>query len=688
MADCDGDLQVKKVKSVQDEYDCYIQRIDPKRRTGKAKDLPYEILNYDIYDPQAHMVGFTTDRPLKWLTAFELRYTNSDKLSVEWYNIKNSEKLVKECQLYISNSTNNKCITIHVYLTTGVISFKGSHYRNIAYEFPHLLLFVNGSNSSCEIKSTDKFIALINNTNTADGISLENNYANTPEITQDVLLSTNTDGNDGNQELSPSRINTIKNLKEVLADVESRFTMFKSDIEDNISKIQHNTEHIQDKLIQTSNSNKATEQLQNSKIENLLTENEKLKREITNLHSFNKKLERNYLDLLSKQQKIASDVTSLQEKLVHPLNSDSLQSDNQLYTPLIPCSNTFDILANTNNDQCNPDSASISTESTVSEESIISNTTKLTRKYRKSPKQIEEEIPNTPQKDTASTAHQENTHTELHTHTHTGNDKSPKVNESKNVRTHKENITNHQPTKLSVLFLCDSNGKFLDMKMLYPEANIHYIKCPTLTHAEDILRDYQGVFPDKLLIHTGTNDLEHYSVEEVSLRASKLLRNTANKFSRSEVLFSQLLPRIDELDESCNMTNDNLSKNCHHLTNVSFIDHSRINKEMMFYDYKHLNKMYGVKLFAQNLKRALYGSNKTNKPRSRNTTSFLPRTSTLQRISQEKVTPPLFSSYADAVQNVNNGSYQNRPPIRQMTQTTTNIKQLLVQLLHELDGKF
>ena len=59
------DRKVRKTLPVNESLESYHNEVNPKRRSGKAKELPYEILNFDFYDPKLHTVGYTTDRPLK-----------------------------------------------------------------------------------------------------------------------------------------------------------------------------------------------------------------------------------------------------------------------------------------------------------------------------------------------------------------------------------------------------------------------------------------------------------------------------------------------------------------------------------------------------------------------------------------------------------------------------------------------
>ena len=125
-----------------------------KERTGKQKSLKFEDIDFDIYKPSARCAAFITskDRILHWIKTFQNRYFESLKddssFLIKWidhedYTYTNFQeieiklfKIDQEATLDLSqrdgpgDSRNSLIITIHVYLTTGVIMFQG-----IAYQF-------------------------------------------------------------------------------------------------------------------------------------------------------------------------------------------------------------------------------------------------------------------------------------------------------------------------------------------------------------------------------------------------------------------------------------------------------------------------------------------------------------------------------------------------------------------------
>lgn len=746
-----GDQSAKRNSSkiiTKPDSSLHRYRIDGnfKSSSKQSRNVQFEQIDNEIYKKEAKLSGFLTseERIVHWLNVFSHRYfqqlAGTNDFFVTWEDVSTSDEDKSDKVIITIIYKKHKLINITVFLTTGRIQIQGYYHMFwVEKEFNNILnavdVLVKQNNQELTIgteviqelcsRNLDEFkhyflefvtsetqdstkakvdldmipqdnqvtqVSTISN----DDLDVQDNQTqfSTNSHTTETETSTNQSSQiptlniqDAPQSLTPSRQNALHNIKEVLADVESRFVNFKTEIEDTINTMQHDLEHIKDKLVKSENSHKSTFLLQNNKIEDIRQENDSLKDEIIKLQSWNKRLQKNYSDLLAKQQTIISDITLIQEKMVNSTSDDNTQdTQEQMITTSIPCFNTFAALENTTNDHS--DSTSSTPEFNESEENTSS-----------SPKPIE--VGNSP-----ATVHAENI-PQTQDHTHTGNrNKSEQTENIKQSRHQKENTENQRPaSKPMILFLCDSNGKFLDLNELYPDAYIKYIKCPTLSHAYDILREYKtDVHLTKILIHTGTNDLEHYSPEEVSLKASELLKNTSMKFKHSDVIFSLLLPRMDDLNISSSITNDTISKNCSHFFNVSLIDHSRISKESMFYDYKHLNKVYGVKLFAQNIKRSLYGNKKSSMQSKFHGSSHVqhivsshigtPHIRQKRTITQSRLPVNSSPSFADAVKNFNyvNEPHHNQPGNKQLTQTSTqfdvDIKQLLVQLLHKLDGKF
>lgn len=69
----------------------------------------------------------------------------------------------------------------------------------------------------------------------------------------------------------------------------------------------------------------------------------------------------------------------------------------------------------------------------------------------------------------------------------------------------------HNVTSNPAIFLCDSNGKFLNGKKIFPSAQeFKCFRCPRIETARALLQDIHD-YPNVIVIHTGTNDLIAFS---------------------------------------------------------------------------------------------------------------------------------------------------------------------------------
>ena len=65
------------------------------------------------------------------------------------------------------------------------------------------------------------------------------------------------------------------------------------------------------------------------------------------------------------------------------------------------------------------------------------------------------------------------------------------------------------------IIMCDTNGKFLNPSLPCPNTSTHYIRCPTLTTAQDIMEKHSFTNTKSIIIHCGTNELEKISSSKV-----------------------------------------------------------------------------------------------------------------------------------------------------------------------------
>ena len=124
-----------------------------KERTSKQRSLKFEEIDLDLYRAAAKCASFITseERILHWVKTFQYRYYETLKDSgdflIKWIDHEGHESAnFKEIEIKIStfyhgsttaSSHGDKnpeehshlMITIHIYLTTGIIMFQGSAYK-------------------------------------------------------------------------------------------------------------------------------------------------------------------------------------------------------------------------------------------------------------------------------------------------------------------------------------------------------------------------------------------------------------------------------------------------------------------------------------------------------------------------------------------------------------------------------
>jgi len=127
-------------------------------------------------------------------------------------------------------------------------------------------------------------------------------------------------------------------------------------------------------------------------------------------------------------------------------------------------------------------------------------------------------------------------------------DKFHSSTKSKTVSFEKIDLSTYKPTaKVAMIFLCDSNGKFLDTRQMFSSKHeVKYIRAPLIEHARSYLQNDVRTPPQLIILHTGTNDLERTnSPEELISNILILITEASTKFPSSKIFFSTLLPRND-----------------------------------------------------------------------------------------------------------------------------------------------
>ena len=110
-------------------------------------------------------------------------------------------------------------------------------------------------------------------------------------------------------------------------------------------------------------------------------------------------------------------------------------------------------------------------------------------------------------------------------------------------------------------------------------------------HVKGCLED---TFPDFIILHHGTNDLNSYSTSEEI--ADKILNlATSIKTSKNQVFVSGLVIRKDKLNKKGNEVNELLKTKCE-IRQLSFIDNKNISLGMLNKSGIHLNEYRTTRL--------------------------------------------------------------------------------------------
>ena len=122
------------------------------RRSGKTVDLLTDDISLGSYQPSSFISGYQTEYPLLWLEAFESFFSQTF-FNILWLNYADESGKFFESVIQLHNSKGIKTFTIHIYLSTGVVLFKGkcqnawldSYFRQIQKSYQNLLILYKTS---------------------------------------------------------------------------------------------------------------------------------------------------------------------------------------------------------------------------------------------------------------------------------------------------------------------------------------------------------------------------------------------------------------------------------------------------------------------------------------------------------------------------------------------------------------
>ena len=174
-----------------------------------------------------------------------------------------------------------------------------------------------------------------------------------------------------------------------------------------------------------------------------------------------------------------------------------------------------------------------------------------------------------------------------------------------------------------------------------------YFRCPKIENARALIQNEIVDFPQLIVIHTGTNDLEMtHTVDDLISEITTMITEASTKFPCSKIIYSTLLPRADVSSRNITHINEQICVQCSKLPNVHLVTHDNVFAKGpdVLHDNKHLQRRH-IGLFAANLVEAIRG--RTRPARLLNTQTRSPRCQQSETIPG---TVPLgtYASYSSA----------------------------------------
>jgi len=186
-----------------------------------------------------------------------------------------------------------------------------------------------------------------------------------------------------------------------------------------------------------------------------------------------------------------------------------------------------------------------------------------------------------------------------------------KVNTNQHNKTAETN-QQHRELPPDVLILGDSNTKGIKTDLLCPNKCAKSDVTYNITQATEYVEQTTLPDPHVILFHLGTNDArDTRDATSVSERFRKLVHITHEKYPRTQIVLSSILPRDDpDLQQVGDNVNSFLrviseeTKYVHLIDNSNLSDMGLIKRRLYSHDGYHLNR-FGIRVLAANIKRVI-----------------------------------------------------------------------------------
>ena len=595
------------VVSIQPCEDLQRYTVDKFHSSTRSKTALFEKIDLAAYKSSAKVASFLTseERLPLWIKTFMIRYfshLNTMGYRVTWQEQESyscptkSDKII--LHIYdVENSNEDQLVTISIFISTGRIIIQGKKFAKWSCdEFPTLLSIVNNleplGNPSSQNPSLF-LMALPNLFPKCQGIETNKEEINETNNEEDavrdneILDVTATHVNKGTTEtrqmsehieplsLTPTRLNTLVTLRNTVGNLEAEFTQFKITQSGNI-------EHLKDKAVQQDHLLKVQKTTLGGLADDLANTNKQLNDELQKHTALITKLQDENHALHKKNAKISEENSAMKQNQNH-LEAEVTFLKDQIKS-LWEKLNSPEITSSNPSSQPPPN--------TVEENTISGTDEERDKEYENpSPKcdqwnENELLVVNLPTSNSFSPLQVPPTKP-------IANGKQALGQDTQNTATSASTTSNNNNTRSNeAIFLCDSNGKFLDTKQMFSsKLEVKYIRTPLIEHARSYMQKIRT--PQMILLHTGTNDLETAnSAEELVSNILMLITEASTKFPSSKILFSTLLSCNDIPTPLITSINDQLISNCSRLPNVQLIKHDNLfaNQPNILYDHKHILK--------------------------------------------------------------------------------------------------
>ena len=154
----------------------------------------------------------------------------------------------------------------------------------------------------------------------------------------------------------------------------------------------------------------------------------------------------------------------------------------------------------------------------------------------------------------------------------------------------------------------DSNGSQLDPKLLYPieGSSARKLIAPIRDLDNPLEESKLTVLPKVVIIHRGTNDLDHSDPKTVIDNLTKTVKNLSATLISSKIIISALFSRKDFNDKNIYNFNVELAKKLQLPTNIHFVDHSNLLNESLLIPYLQTGSILTIQ-GSKNLKDCIFG---------------------------------------------------------------------------------